>query len=201
MCYFRTHIIPLVTIVTDHKTQFFTHFSKNFFFFNYYWLFQRVTYDTSFRYFHAWEKFGIKRVNIDFLTVWFCSIKADDNYLKLNCQFVYCYSLFTCSICILLFSVSCCCHSVALWSFWHQNKFLVCVNITGNKALSDSDSDSFRFWFILILNMIHSDSDYFWFWFILIHSDSDSFWFWFILILIHSDSDYLILNMIHSDSD
>ncbi len=28
-----------------------------------YWLFQRVTNDTSFGYFHVWEKFGIKRVN------------------------------------------------------------------------------------------------------------------------------------------
>ncbi len=35
--------------------------------------------------------------------------------------------------------LSCCCHSVALWSFCHQNKFLVCVTIPGNKAHSDSD--------------------------------------------------------------
>ncbi len=34
----------------------------------------------------------------------------------------------------------CHCHSVALWSFCHENKFLVCVNIPGNKAHSDSDS-------------------------------------------------------------
>ncbi len=27
ICYFSTHIIPPVTIVTEHKTQFFTHFS------------------------------------------------------------------------------------------------------------------------------------------------------------------------------
>ncbi len=27
-------------------------------------------------------------------------------------------------------------------SFYHENKFLVCVNIPGNKAHSDSDSDS-----------------------------------------------------------
>ncbi len=33
-------------------------------------------------------------------------------------------------ICVL----SSCCHSDALWSFWHYNKFLVCVNIPGNKA-------------------------------------------------------------------
>ncbi len=26
-------------------------------------------------------------------------------------------------------------------SFFHENKFLVCVNIPGNKAHSDSDSD------------------------------------------------------------
>ncbi len=30
---------------------------------------------------------------------------------------------------IILLSVSCCCHSIALWSFCHCNKFLVCVNI------------------------------------------------------------------------
>ncbi len=45
---------------------------------------------------------------------------------------------------VLLLSVSCCCHSVALWSFCHYNKFLVCVNIPGNKAHSDSDSDSVK---------------------------------------------------------
>ncbi len=28
MCYFITHIIPPVTVVTEHKTQFFTYFSK-----------------------------------------------------------------------------------------------------------------------------------------------------------------------------
>ncbi len=35
---------------------------------------------------------------------------------------------------IILFSscvLSCHCHSVALWSFSHYNKFLVCVNIPG----------------------------------------------------------------------
>ncbi len=48
----------------DHKTQFFTHFSKKKKIYNY-WLFQRVAYDTSFGYFHVWEKFGIKRVNQD----------------------------------------------------------------------------------------------------------------------------------------
>ncbi len=34
-------------------------------------------------------------------------------------------------IIILLSVLSCCCHSVALWSFCHYNKFLVCVNIPG----------------------------------------------------------------------
>ncbi len=42
-----------------HKTQFFTHFSKK----KRNWLFQKVTNDTSFRYFHVWEKFGFKWVN------------------------------------------------------------------------------------------------------------------------------------------
>ncbi len=48
-----------VTIVTDHKTQFFTYFSKKKSK-NNYWLFQRVI-DASFRYFHVWENFWIKR--------------------------------------------------------------------------------------------------------------------------------------------
>ncbi len=39
-------------------------------------------------------------------------------------------------ICVL----SCRCHSVALWSFCLQNKFLVCANIPGNKADSDSET-------------------------------------------------------------
>ncbi len=49
-----------------------------------------------------------------------------------HCLFVYYYFI----ICVL----SCCCHSVALWSFCHYNKFLVCVNIPGNKAHSHSFS-------------------------------------------------------------
>ncbi len=48
--------------------------------------------------------------------------------------FVYLYIIIF-IICVL----SCHCHSVALWSFCHQNKFFVCVNIPGNKANSDSD--------------------------------------------------------------
>ncbi len=44
------------TIVTEHKTQFFTHFSKKI---NKNWLFQRVTYDTSFGYFDIWENLGL----------------------------------------------------------------------------------------------------------------------------------------------
>ncbi len=39
------------------------------------------------------------------------------------CMFVYYYFI----ICVL----SCCSHSVALWSFCQYNKFLVCVNIPG----------------------------------------------------------------------
>ncbi len=31
----------------------------------------------------------------------------------------------------------CHCHSVVLWSFCYENKFLVCVNIPGNKAHSE----------------------------------------------------------------
>ncbi len=62
---------------------------------------------------------------------------------------VYCnIPVHTMSICILyspfnllyfLLSVflSCHCHSVALWKLLSRNKFLVCVNIPGNKAHSD----------------------------------------------------------------
>ncbi len=50
--------------------------------------------------------------------------------------FVYLYIIIF-IICVL----SCHCYSVALWSFCHQNKFLVCANIPGNKANSDSDSE------------------------------------------------------------
>ncbi len=41
----------------------------------------------------------------------------------IHCLFVYCSFI----ICVL----SCCCHSVAQWSFCHYNKFLICVNIPG----------------------------------------------------------------------
>ncbi len=46
----------------------------------------------------------------------------------------------------LLLLLSCCCHFVALWSFCHYNKFLVQVNISGNKAYSRSVSFSQK-WF------------------------------------------------------
>ncbi len=48
--------------MTEHKHNFSHTFPKKIFFFNY-WLFQRVACDTSFGYFHVWEKIGIKRVN------------------------------------------------------------------------------------------------------------------------------------------
>ncbi len=52
-------------------------------------------------------------------------------YILCFCYFVYFYiSIFI--ICVL----SCRCYSVVLWSFCHYNKFLVCVNIPGNKAHS-----------------------------------------------------------------
>ncbi len=44
--------------------------------------------------------------------------------------FVYLFMII-CIICVL----TCCCLSVALWSC-HYNKFLLCVNIPGNKAHS-----------------------------------------------------------------
>ncbi len=44
------------------------------------------------------------------------------------CYFVHClFVYYSFIICVL----SCCCHSVALWSFCHYNKFLVNVNIPG----------------------------------------------------------------------
>ncbi len=62
----------------------------------------------------------------------------------LNCLFCILFVLFcTLSIlyiCILLFLLSVLsCHSVALLSFCHQNKFLACANILCNKAHSDSE--------------------------------------------------------------
>ncbi len=53
--------------------------------------------------------------NCLYYILWFCYF--------VHCLFVY-YSFI---ICVL----SCWCHSVALWSFCHYNKFLVCVNIPG----------------------------------------------------------------------
>ncbi len=54
--------------------------------------------------------------------------------------------LFIISFLLLLFFH---CHYVALWSFCHENKFLVCVNIPGNKADSDSED--------IVLNNIKLD--------------------------------------------
>ncbi len=54
------------------------------------------------------------------------------------------------------------CHSVALWSFCHENKFLVCVNIPSNKAYSDSDSDKLIQFLVCVNipgNKAYSDSD------------------------------------------
>ncbi len=50
------------------------------------------------------------------------------HYILCFCYFVHClFVYYSFIICVL----SCCCHSVALWSFCHYNKFLVCVNIPG----------------------------------------------------------------------
>ncbi len=46
-------------------------------------------------------------------------------YILCFCHFVHC--LLDIVVCVL----SCHCHSVALWSFCHYNKSLVCVNIPG----------------------------------------------------------------------
>ncbi len=52
--------------------------------------------------------------------------------------YILCFCFFcTLPICIfvhyyfIIYVLSCCCHSVTLWSFCHYNKFLVCVNIPG----------------------------------------------------------------------
>ncbi len=60
-----------------------------------------------------------------------------------DCPFVYCYSLFTCSIFNSSFYYLFFFHVTVILlhcgSFCHKNKFLVCVNIPGNKAHSDSE--------------------------------------------------------------
>ncbi len=74
-------------------------------------------------------------------------------YLKIcTCQtshiivcIVYCILCFcTLPILYIIIFIICvlsyCCLSVALWSFCRYNKFLVCVNMPGNKALSQSSS-------------------------------------------------------------
>ncbi len=65
-------------------------------------------------------------------------------YILCFCYFVHClfciFVYYSFIICVL----SCRCHSVALWSFCHYNKFLLFVNIPGNKAHS------------LIIILIHS---------------------------------------------
>ncbi len=49
-------------------------------------------------------------------------------YILCFCYFVHClFVYYSFIICVL----TCCCHSVALWSFCHYNKFLVCENIPG----------------------------------------------------------------------
>ncbi len=62
---------------------------------------------------------------------------------KCNCQFVYCYSLFTSFLFFfLLFVFFVTVIMLHCSSFCHVNKFIVCVNIPGNKAHSDSDSEN-----------------------------------------------------------
>ncbi len=106
---------------------------------------------------NTWHKHGTHNTIIHYLftthTYFFISILHISDLYTHNCLYYilcFCYSvhcLFVYLYIIILLTVSCpvlscCCHSVALWSFCHYNKFLVCVNIPGNKAHSDSDSDS-----------------------------------------------------------
>ncbi len=58
-------------------------------------------------------------------TYFFFQICTSDLYTH-NC--LYCILCF-CYFVHCLFVLSCCCHSVALWSFCHYNKFLIFVNI------------------------------------------------------------------------
>ncbi len=63
ICYFSTHIIPPVTILTEHKTNFFTHVKKKkkkkipqkIMIISKGYLWQIIWV------FHVWEKIGIKR--------------------------------------------------------------------------------------------------------------------------------------------
>ncbi len=57
-----------------------------------------------------------------------------DLYTHNNLYYILCFCQYTLPICILFFIMcvlSFCCHSVALRSFFHYNKLLVCVNIPG----------------------------------------------------------------------
>ncbi len=64
------------------------------------------------------EYYGIESVFLAFNDCYLC--------------FYLCYYLCFCSVAVILLHCG---------SFCHENKFLVCVNIPGNKAHSDSDSD------------------------------------------------------------
>ncbi len=71
-----------------------------------------------------------------------CLLPLILKHFTYNCQFVYCYSLFTSYFYFFFFYLCFCSVSVILLhcgSFCHKNKFLVCVNIPGNKAYSDSE--------------------------------------------------------------
>ncbi len=70
--------------------------------------------------------------NILIFSFQFCTYQTCTHIIVyiIYCVFAILYILFvyySFIICVL----SCCCHSVALWSFCHDNKFLVCVNIPG----------------------------------------------------------------------
>ncbi len=68
--------------------------------------------------------FSFKNVHISDLYTHNCLY-----YILCLCYFVH--LLFVYLYIILLLSVSCRCYSVALWSFCHYKKFLICVNIPG----------------------------------------------------------------------
>ncbi len=61
ICYFSTHIIPPVTIVTEHKTQFSTHFSKKKKKIDY---FKGLLMTHHLDIFMSGKKIGIKRVKL-----------------------------------------------------------------------------------------------------------------------------------------
>ncbi len=71
-----------------------------------------------------------------------------------SCQFVYCYSLFVHFNSYFIICVFCFVTVILLHcsSFCHENKFLLCINIPGIKAHSDSEKSSLKIIAILVIS-------------------------------------------------